>query len=446
MANNKLFKKTIYTLVPFLIAFIFYLTGVSVSNAAADIKCEYPIGSTPADNCSAPYLSMVRLRLSCEPNWNRNGIRFQSDGSGGTYYCQDEPAYTQTLCQPYVDVFAEDGIYELWCRDIYSFGLEVDRLTLLASPTPTPTSSVTPTPSGRPSPPPAPPFISNVRVINITTTTATILWDTNRPTDSQVEYCTGFAHCGVNTPVDTQLVTSHSVNLSGLNPRTTYAFWVKSRDSGGLLATLGYFLFTTLRQVTPTPTPPPPPSPPPVISNVQITNIGRNTATVTWDTDQLTDSSVGICYYQNFCLFFFYRDRTLTTNHSITLPDLEGGKDYNIKVRSRNSSGLVATSGIFSFTTTPNLTIINPQAINIDSTSATIAWDTNYPADSEIKRCLVPYFCWGIEIVSDPAFVVNHALSFTGLNSNTDYYYRITSRDSTGYTARSGYLNFTTLP
>ena len=77
-----------------------------------------------------------------------------------------------------------------------------------------------------------PPIISEVKVFNITDSSATITWQTDVPATSQVEYGTTNAY-GSTTPPDNELTTSHSVALTGLKPSTTYYFGIKLQGAGG---------------------------------------------------------------------------------------------------------------------------------------------------------------------------------------------------------------------
>ena len=95
-----------------------------------------------------------------------------------------------------------------------------------------------------------PPTISNVQVIDITETSATITWTTDEPADSTVEYGTTTSYG--STEYDPTLVTSHSITLTGLSPGTTYHFRVKSTDAAGNTAVSGDYTFTTLESTTPT--------------------------------------------------------------------------------------------------------------------------------------------------------------------------------------------------
>ncbi|MDP3697177.1 MAG: NHL repeat-containing protein, partial [Candidatus Taylorbacteria bacterium] len=106
-----------------------------------------------------------------------------------------------------------------------------------------------------PTPTPSPLTISNVRAQNIGQFTADILWSTNKLSDSQVEFLGPCPSTGCLTPIDTNMTASHSVNIFNLSPSTSYPYQVKSRDSGGTLATSTTYSFKTLGTVTPTPTP-----------------------------------------------------------------------------------------------------------------------------------------------------------------------------------------------
>lgn len=88
------------------------------------------------------------------------------------------------------------------------------------------------------------PSIANVSAENITEVTATISWTTDEPATSQVEYGKTTAY-GLTTPLDSELVTSHSVSVTGLDPDSTYHFIVKSEDLAGNEAVSGDHTFAT---------------------------------------------------------------------------------------------------------------------------------------------------------------------------------------------------------
>ncbi len=79
-------------------------------------------------------------------------------------------------------------------------------------------------------PPPSTLDITNVQAAPATTSTSQVVWTTNVPADSAVDYGTSTSY-GSSTPVDSAMVTSHQVTLSGLAASTTYYYQVRSSDS-----------------------------------------------------------------------------------------------------------------------------------------------------------------------------------------------------------------------
>lgn len=312
-----------------------------------------------------------------------------------------------------------------------------------------PTSLPPPPPPLGPPPPPAdttPPVISNVRITNITTTTATVLWDTNELGSSQIEFCRTVTRCGINTTLDSQLTLSHSTNLSGLLANTTYYVWAKSRDGAGNLGTLGYFLFRTLSQAPPPP-PPPPPAPPPtpvIISNIQVTNVTRDSATVAWDTDRPADSRIYSCSFGLFCFNTLVNDQNLTTSHTFNISGLRADRNYYIQLTATDANGGYGQSSIVIFRTLLGLIVSNTRVTNTTQSSVTVAWDTNYPADSRIIVCQIFLFCFFSAPVRDPLVTSSHVMTISNLRSGTIYYFQVSSVDPLGYFARSSLTSFRT--
>jgi hypothetical protein len=80
------------------------------------------------------------------------------------------------------------------------------------------------------------PAISDMTVASTTDTTATITWTTDEPSNSMVRYDTvsRSAWTGYQwSKNDAQMVTSHTITLTGLTKGTTYHFRVGSNDSLG---------------------------------------------------------------------------------------------------------------------------------------------------------------------------------------------------------------------
>ena len=89
----------------------------------------------------------------------------------------------------------------------------------------------------------SPPVISNINATNITTSSATITWNTDEPSTSHVDYGTTTSYG--NTEGNGFLVTNHSVGLAGLSPNTTYHYRVRSTDASNNEAVSSDGTFTT---------------------------------------------------------------------------------------------------------------------------------------------------------------------------------------------------------
>lgn len=93
------------------------------------------------------------------------------------------------------------------------------------------------------------PVISTVRAENITDNSATILWSTNEPATSLVQYGTSTAYGNQSSVLG--YVNGHAVPLQGLQPNTLYHFRAISTDPSGNTTVSGDYTFTTLGDRTP---------------------------------------------------------------------------------------------------------------------------------------------------------------------------------------------------
>jgi len=99
-----------------------------------------------------------------------------------------------------------------------------------------------------------PPVITFPAQPNVSVTSASIFWHTDKFSSTQVEYgpSSGYGSLQPATPADDPAtgqslgVIDHSVVLTGLQPNTTYHYRVKSKDKAGNLAVSGDKTFITL--------------------------------------------------------------------------------------------------------------------------------------------------------------------------------------------------------
>jgi hypothetical protein len=195
------------------------------------------------------------------------------------------------------------------------------------------------------------PTISGVAANNLTQTTARIVWTTSEPADSQVFYRKTGDTAYQQTSVDAAMVTSHTVNLSGLLAGTAYQFHVRSEDAAGNATNSPDATFTTADDTTA-----------PTISGVAANNLTQTTARIVWTTSEPADSQVfyrktGDTTYQQTSV-----DAALVTSHAVSLTGLLPETAYQFHVRSADAADNATTSPDAGFTTPAATTPSSVQA------------------------------------------------------------------------------------
>jgi hypothetical protein len=191
-----------------------------------------------------------------------------------------------------------------------------------------------------------PPVISGVSD-NATSAEATISWTTDEPATSQVQYGLSESY-GTSKTEDSQLVTSHSVDLTGLQGSTKYYYKVISKDEAGNEAT-STGTFNTLASDDTTP---------PEITFVDAVPLPATdnltaSAQITWGTDEKSSSQVEYGLSTAYGDMTIVADIPVATNgkltHTVIIQGLEQGLTYNCRVISVDAAGNKAISSNRSF-------------------------------------------------------------------------------------------------
>lgn len=281
-----------------------------------------------------------------------------------------------------------------------------------------------------------PPVITAVTVTDLTSAGAVVSWTTNEPGDSQVEYGATSAY-GSTTTLDPNMVTTRAKSLSGLTASTTYHFRVLSRDAAGNLALSQDFTFRTAD---------PPDGAAPIISTVTATDVTASGATITWVSDEPSDSLVRYgtteAYGSQTAL-----DSNQVTAHRVTVTGLSANTLYHFQVVSRDAALNEATSTDFTFTTASSTDTVGPDITNVEAAGIThnaarVTWVTNEAASSRVVYGVTPDL--GTSTAVDGSLATSHSVALTGLDANTTYYFRVDSADASGNAASSGQFSFTT--
>ena len=237
----------------------------------------------------------------------------------------------------------------------------------------------------------------------------------------------------------------------------------------------------------------------PVISNVTVANVAATSTTVTWTTNENTDSFVNFSKDTNYCSV--RNTGTFDTKHSVAIPGLDPGTTYFFRISATDQGGNQILSGNYTFTTantpgTPNLNSIpdqqqqsiaanvvasiqkltsvqalgavqqalNNQAsqvvgppkilgnprIDIGTDQATFTWDTDQNANGIVHIASAAEYAPGAadsyprQEQDTNNSTQTHTVVVYGLAPETEYHYEVSSQGSLGDAGASADLTFTT--
>lgn len=187
---------------------------------------------------------------------------------------------------------------------------------------------------------------------------------------------------------------------------------------------------------------------PPTLTNIQVTGISTNSATVTWTTNQSSSSAVRLGLASNSMSWLATTNTPVATlgtlNHSYALTNLQTAKKYYYRVRSSNEA-CQKTSSTYSFTTlatsagTADITAPSTPtsfgASSISNTSLTLNWNasTDPSVVDAITSGVKGYEVYGpngaCNVNGSAGYCGNvlqttagtYSLPITGLTANTTY-------------------------
>ena len=176
----------------------------------------------------------------------------------------------------------------------------------------------------------------------------------------------------------------------------------------------------------------------PTISNVSISDISAQSAVISWDTNELSDSTVeyitieggDFSNAQTVGVTTMSDSNSGLGGHSVVLSSLTPGETYYFQVKSSDPSGNTATNkqgeNGYSFTTLSGPTIENVNVSNVSNNKVTIFWETNIESDSYIIYSTSADLTNSQQVGIDES-VLNHSVDIEGLISGGVYYYYVKS-------------------
>lgn len=305
------------------------------------------------------------------------------------------------------------------------------------------------------------PRITNVHTTQgtLTDTTASIFWDTNILSDSDVYYSTNSLTVNSATSSvhlrDATATTSHQIDITGLSQATTYYFKVVSASAEDATLTstddnknttypfnVQFHTFTTLGDnVAPT------------ISNISVPVKSPTSAVIVWTTNELATSQVQWGTSSSTLDHSSTLDSFKVLNHNVSISGLTSEVTYYFKVLSIDNSSHATSSEIQSFTTTKDGVVI---VIQVVSSSGNGTQDDATPPviiSANVDEKSIGSFNADVKVETDEpvrAFVTygettkygstegdntlstSKTISLKKLKTGTDYHYRVQVIDKAG--------------
>ena len=169
-------------------------------------------------------------------------------------------------------------------------------------------------------------------------------------------------------------VSTTSFSDISVAPATDYAYTVRAFDAAGNMSAS-----SLPAQVTT----PPADTTPPVISAVSAGSVTQTSATVTWTTDETSDSQV------EYGTSTSYGSSTplsgvLVTNHSVSVSGLTASTQYHFRVKSKDASGNLAVSPDATFTTSDPVADTTSPTVGLTAPTngATVSGTVNVTANA----------------------------------------------------------------
>ncbi len=187
------------------------------------------------------------------------------------------------------------------------------------------------------------PVISDVQSMSVGINDETIMWNTDELATSAIRYGTT-PSLGQTAVVPGSAALMHTATLTELAPGTTYHFCIDATDASGNTSTSCGHTFTTAEEPTPVDTKPP------VVTNISVSSITTDAATIGWTTDEVATGYVEYGATPDYgSLTPLPED--FATEHKAPLSGLSADTTYYYRIVVSDASGNTSTTPGDSFTT-----------------------------------------------------------------------------------------------
>lgn len=275
------------------------------------------------------------------------------------------------------------------------------------------------------------PTIANVKISNVTLTSADISWETTVASSSSIAYGTTIDYGESWSDSSDSRITNHTTKIENLQHSTTYHFRVSGSDDDANSFVSDDYVFETQKM--------------PSISNVgyeQDKSGPSPNVVVTWKTNVATSSSIeykpkdGVALTEE-------SEATLLTDHKITLKGLNDSTEYRFFVSGRDQFGNYVKSDenilqTANDTRAPRISEVIIESSNVgmgmeDTAQVAVSWKTDEPGTSMVEYGEgVGSDNYTKRSVEDKSLATSHLVIIPELQASSPYHLRAVSADATG--------------
>lgn len=263
----------------------------------------------------------------------------------------------------------------------------------------------------------------------------TIIWATDKKSNSIVAYAKDKDYDqNKSEPYTTTAgkaddsVTSHSVEITGLDPNTTYHYQVRSKAEYGNWSKSQDLTFTTLSINS-------------EIKDLSFSDIGEKTVKVSWSTSFESRAMVEVVDVLMGKSVLKSEEKGFEKLHSFSTDTLQTSTNYKLKIVTIAKDGTMSEGSFYPFATTTssnppeisNVRISNALMSNSTNQVQTIiSWKTDKSSTSRIfyDEGLVKELTQSTTL--DKALIIDHVVVTTTLKPGRAYKFRVESGDANG--------------
>lgn len=276
-------------------------------------------------------------------------------------------------------------------------------------------------------------MVSGPDVSGITTKRAEIKWSTDRGSDSRIAFGTKSGEYNEEEISNSDQVTDHDINLTNLEPGTTYYYRAKWTDEDGNIGNSSEKSFKT--------------DPAPSVKDVKARDINLSGAMIDFTSKGADKVKI---YYGKSTDFGGSKEITTASSeakYSAEITGLEDGTKYYYRINSFDVEGDEYEGTILDFTTLPRPKISNvkvQQVMDTAQPTVLVSWDTNTEISSIISY--YPENNAGEKHDEIKADLISgeHKMLLKGLFADTPYTMVVKGVDKVGNEAVSDSQKFTT--